>query len=107
MPLRNRAGDPVDPVPFLVVVGFAFLLVFSTGPIYIRALLDVDIATAIAGSAGVFLAATAAAYYRYVRTARPELREEVPVAGRYRRLWYGAAALMLLLALLSLPFMEL
>ncbi|WP_435063405.1 hypothetical protein [Halobaculum sp. EA56] len=106
MPLRNRAGDPVDPVPFLVVVGFAFLLVFSTGPIYLRALLGVDLATAIAGSTAVFLAATAGAYHRFVRTDRPDLRGETPVAWRYRRLWIGALLLALLLVLLSLPFME-
>ncbi|QZY00745.1 hypothetical protein [Halobaculum rubrum] len=107
MPLRNRAGDPVDPVPFLVVASLAFLLVFSTGPIYLQALFGVGLATALAGSTGVFLVVTAAAYHRFVRTDRPELRGEVPVEGRYRRLWYGAVALALLLALLSLPFMEL
>lgn len=102
MPLRNRAGDPVDPVPFLVVVGFAFLLVYSTGPIYLRALFGVDLGVALAGSTAVFLVASVGAYYRFVHTDRPDLRGETPAEWRYRRLWYGGLALALLFVLLTL-----
>ena len=31
---RNRRGEPIDPVPFLVTTGLAFTLVFSFGPLY-------------------------------------------------------------------------
>lgn len=106
MRLTNGRGDPVDPVPFLVVASVAFLLVYSTGPLYLNALLGVPFPVGLAGSTVVFVAATVAAYRRFVRDARPDLRGEVPAAGRYRRLWYGALALALLLVLLTLPLLE-
>lgn len=106
MTLRNREGDPVDPVPFLVVVGFAFLIVYSAGPLYLMELFGVDVPTALAGSTVVFLVTTAAAYVRFVRQDRADLRGETPVDWRYRRLWYGGIAFALLLVLLMLPFAE-
>ncbi|MFC7097328.1 hypothetical protein [Halobaculum marinum] len=106
MPLRNREGDPVDPVPFLVVAGVAFMIVYSVGPIYLMALLGVDLATALAGSTAVYLLAAGVAYHRFVRTDRPDLRAETPAAWRFRRLVYAAVAFGLLLVLLSLPFVD-
>lgn len=100
---RNREGVEVDPVPFLVVTAFAFLLCFSFGPPYGRAL-GLAWAHAVAASAGVFLLATAAAYHRLVWTARPELRAEIPAGDRLRLLLYAAVAVYLLLLALSLPF---
>ncbi|MFC7069948.1 hypothetical protein [Halobaculum lipolyticum] len=106
MRLRNRAGDPVDPVPFIVVAGTAFMVVYSIGPIYLMSLFGVGVATALAGSTVVFLPIVAASYHRFVRADRPDLRAETPVEWRFRRLVYAGVALGLLLALLSLPFVE-
>ncbi|MFC7135877.1 hypothetical protein [Halobaculum litoreum] len=106
MRLRNRRGDPVDPVPFLVVAGTAFMIVYSVGPVYLITLFGVDVATAVAGSTPVFLLATAAAYWRLVRTVRPDLRAETPAEWRFRRLWYAAVGFGLLLVALTLPFLE-
>ncbi|AFO56896.1 hypothetical protein NJ7G_1652 [Natrinema sp. J7-2] len=34
MHLRNRHGVRIDPVPFVVVVGLAFMFLLSFGPLY-------------------------------------------------------------------------
>ncbi|WP_313692679.1 hypothetical protein [Halorarum halobium] len=102
MPLRNRAGDPVDPVPFLVVASAAFLVVFSSGPIYLRAVFGLPVATGLVVSAVVFLVIAAAAYHRYVYATRPDLRGEVPAATRFRRLLYGALVLGAVFLVLTL-----
>ena len=104
MKLTNRRGTPVDPVPFLVVASLAFLVSFSYGPIYCMAL-GLSLSWALAVSALVFSLTTGAAYHRLVRTARPELRGEVPAAKRLQRLVYAAIVVVALLALLSLPFL--
>ncbi|WP_348613460.1 hypothetical protein [Halobaculum rarum] len=106
MRLRNREGDPVDPVPFLVVAGMGFMIVFSAGPIYLMALFGVDVATALAGSAAAFLPVAIVAYHQLVRSARPDLRGELPASWRFRRLWYAAIAFGLLLVLLTLPLVD-
>lgn len=104
MKLRNRRGTPVDPVPFLVVAAMAFLVSFSFGPIYCMAL-GLALEAALVVSTGVFLATTAAAYHRLVRTARPALRGEVPVEARLRRLFYAVVLGVALIALLSVPLL--
>ena len=106
MRIRNREGDPVDPVPFLVVAGMAFMIVFSAGPIYLMALFGVDLSLALTGSATAFVPTVALAYHRLVRSARPDLREELPASWRFRRLWYAAIAFGLLLVLLTLPLVD-
>ncbi|MFC6786872.1 hypothetical protein ACFQFH_13590 [Halobaculum halobium] len=106
MRLRNREGDPVDPVPFLVVAGMAFMIVFSAGPIYLMALFGVDLSLALGGSAAAFVPTAALAYHRLVRSVRPDLREELPASWRFRRLWYAAVAFGLLLVLLTLPLVD-
>ncbi|MXR42871.1 hypothetical protein GRX01_16175 [Halobaculum sp. WSA2] len=103
---RNREGDPVDPVPFLVIAGMGFMILLSAGPIYLMALFGVDVTTALAGSAAAFVPVALVAYHRLVRSARPALREELPTSWRFRRLWYAAIAFGLLLVLLSLPLID-
>lgn len=102
MQLPNRDGATVDSVPFLVTSVMAFLVAFSFGPLYGSAL-GFSIPVAVAGSAVGFLLATAAAYYRLVWEARPDLEEEIPAAQRLTRLFYVAIALALFLVLLALP----
>lgn len=106
MRLRNREGDPVDPVPFLVVTGMGFMIVLSLGPIYLMALFGVDLSLALAGSTAAFVATAVAAYHRLVRSVRPDLRGELPASWRFRRLWYAAIAFGLLLVLLTLPLVD-
>ena len=103
MGLRNRAGEAVDPIPFLVVASLAFLIVFSAGPIYLRAVFGLAIPTGLVVSAVVFLAVAAAAYHRYVYDTRPDLRGEIPAPVRFRRLLYGMVALWVVLLGLMLP----
>lgn len=106
MRLRNREGDSVDAVPFLVVAGMAFMIVLSFGPIYLMALFGVDLSLAIAGSTAAFVPTVAFAYHRLVRSARPDLREDIPASWRFRRLLYAAVAFGLLLVLLTLPLVD-
>ena len=104
MALQNYRGTPVDPVPFLVVAAMAFVVSFSFGPLYGVAV-GLSLAGAIYGSAAVFAAVTAGAYYRLVWTARPALRAEVPADVRLVNLFYAAIGLALVLVLLTLPLL--
>lgn len=102
MELPNREGTPVDPVPFLVVVGIALAFCYSFGPGYFMAL-GLSLPWALAISTVAFLAATGGAYYRLVWTARPAYREEVPVEYRFRRLYLAILIGIAVLLLLLLP----
>ena len=104
MRLPNQRGTPVDPVPFLVVALLGVAVAYSYGPIYLTEM-GLDLASALAASTAVAVAVTAAAYHRYVWTARPDLRGEVPVEARMRRLVYGVAILIAVIVLLSLPLL--
>jgi hypothetical protein len=99
MRLRNRHGSRVDPVPF-VVSGLSCMLLLSFGPLYGQAL-GLSLESALAVSAGVVAVATAAAFYRQVRTARPGV--SVPAAVRARRLFYLVPILAALLVALAVP----
>jgi hypothetical protein len=104
MELRNARGDPVDPVPFLVVTGIAFATCFSYGPIYFTAL-GLGLRAAVGITTGAFLASALVAFYRMVWTARPDLRGEVPAARRFRRLILAIAIGVVALIGLSLPLL--
>jgi len=103
MELRNRAGEAVDPVPFLVVTGIAFAVAFAYGPMYFRAL-GLPIREGLAVSTGLFAAATAWLYYRMVWTLDPTHRETVPVGDRFERLLLATLLCIGVVALLALPF---
>ena len=92
----------MDPVPFLVVVAAGFLGCFSCGPIYLMEF-GVRLPGALALSAVAFLATTALAYHRFVWTARPDLRSEIPAPLRVRHLLLGSLVVIGVLTLLALP----
>lgn len=101
MRLRNRDGDPIDPVPYLVVAGIGFGVVFVFFPGYGLAVgLDASLSLALAGI--VFVGVAGYAYYEMVWTNRPDVRREVPVELRVRRLFYAAIIAGLVLTVLSL-----
>lgn len=102
MQLRNRRGTPVDPVPFLVVVSLAFAVSYSYGPIYLMAF-GLSLPWALGGSTITFLGVSVFAYHRYVWTFEPDLLDEVPIASRFKRLYYGVLIGVVVIALLSLP----
>ncbi|WP_254761423.1 hypothetical protein [Natrinema marinum] len=102
MPLRNRAGVPVDPVPFVVVVGLAFMILLSFGPLYGQAL-GVSLETGITASAALFVLAAAAAFYRQVWNADPDAL--VPSALRAQRLFYLIPILTALIVALAVPLL--
>ena len=86
--LRNHEGTPVDPVPFLIVSLLGIPIMIGWGPVYLLEL-GVPLGPAVSISVLLAVAVTAAAYHRYVLTACPEARREVPVAFRVRRLLYA------------------
>lgn len=104
MELRNDQGEPVDPVPFLVVVLLSFLVAYSFGPPYWMAL-GFTLAEGLGLTTGVFAVVAGVAYRRMVWKARPELRGEVPGAVRFRRLVYLVFVLVALAVLLTLPIL--
>lgn len=92
----------MDPVPFLVVAALGFLLCYSFGPIYLMEF-GAELSGGLGYSTMAFLLVTGLAYYRFVWTARPDLRSEVPADRRLRRLVLGGLAVAGVFALLSLP----
>jgi protein-S-isoprenylcysteine O-methyltransferase Ste14 len=100
MALPNRHGAPVDPVPFVVVSGLAFMLSFSFGPLYGLAF-GLSLPTALAVSGMAFLVVAALAFYRQVWNARPT--GETSVAMRAEQLLYGALAFAVVVAGATLP----
>jgi len=102
MQLRNRHSRAVDPVPFAVVAALAGAATFSLGPGYLLTL-GLSLRAALVACAGATVLTTAVAYHRFVWTVRPELRSELPVELRLRRLLYGGVALVALVPLFALP----
>lgn len=101
MHLRNRRGDPIDPVPFFVSVSVAFLFCYSFVP---ATLLEIGLSvlpSLVATTTG-FCFVSAVSYQRLVWTANPEIRAELPVGTRLRGILYAVFASMAVLGLLVL-----
>lgn len=101
MNVRNRNGDPVDPVPFLVCTAMAVMLLFSVGPLYGLAYglpVWAGLTVATAGTAAV----SAVAYHRLVWTAPPPWVQISPEL-RFQRLVYIGVAFAVLLLAASVP----
>jgi len=100
MRLRNRDGDPIDPVPYLVVLAVGFLVTFSFLPGYCLALgLPVWVGLLVAGT--VFVGFAGVTYHRMVLTSRPEIQREVPAELRVRKLFYVVLVVGVVLAVLT------
>lgn len=98
---RNQLGRRVDPVPFLVATGLAFLGTFSFLPVYCLTLgLSIPVTGVV--SVGVFAGLAAVSYHRLVWTARPEFRGEIPPEQRLIRLFYVALSATVALVGLTL-----
>ena len=104
MHLRNRHGTPVDPVPFVVVVGLTFMVLLSFGPLYGREL-GLALETAIVLSAALFAVAAVVAFYRQVWTFDPETNGTVPSVVRAERLFYLIPILTALIIALAIPLL--
>ncbi|QLG48520.1 hypothetical protein [Natrinema halophilum] len=102
MPLRNRHGSTIDPVPFVVVVGLSFMILLSFGPLYGQAL-GLSLESAIAISAALFAFVAVAAFYRQVWTFHPETIGIVPAAVRAERLFHLIPLLAALIVALAIP----
>lgn len=110
--LRNRHGTPIDPVPALVVVLTAFLVIYAWGPLYLLTLGFAPMQSVVPLTT-LFLAVVAGTYYHLVYTATPEWRIESPsrqpvVAPEDRLSWlpYAIATGIALVVLLALPFLR-
>lgn len=99
---RNRRGEPIDLVPFLVTGGIAFMLAFSVGPIYGLSY-GLSIAWALAGSATAFVGMLAVAYVQLVRSAPPIDAGPLPPGPRFERLLYAALGFGAVLIALTVP----
>ncbi len=101
---RNRRGDPIDPVPFVVSAGLAFLFAFSVGPIY-GLTYGLSLRASLAASGIGFLAAGTVAYVQLVRRAPSVDAGSLPPGPRFERLLYVALGLGVLLTALTLPLL--
>lgn len=102
--VRNRRDEPVDPVPFLVTTGLAFMLAFSFGPIYGLAY-GLSLSASLAASAVAFVGAAVAAYRQLVRRAPSVDAGPLPAAPRFERLLYAALGLGAVLVGLTVPLL--
>lgn len=100
MPLSNRNGTSVDPVPFVVVSGLGCMLSLSFGPLYGQAF-GLSLPIALLVSVVLSLAVTVASFYWQVWDAYPAKRTAVAI--RAERLFYGTIAFGVLLVALTLP----
>jgi len=102
MKVRNRHGQAIDPVPFLVVAGLSFLVLYSLLPLYLMAF-GVSVAGGLCAATATWVWIALGAFHRLVWDYSPARREHVPVGFRFRRLVWGTVAGIALLVLLSLP----
>lgn len=102
MPLSNRGGSPIDPVPFLVVTGLGCMMLLSLGPLYGQAFgLPLSIALPLSITLSVLF--TVAAFYWQVWKATP--LKETPVEVRAERLYYGGLAFAVIFIGLTIPLL--
>lgn len=104
MYVHNKHGDRIDPVPFLVSVGLAFMFAFSVGPIYGLAY-GFTLRAALALSGAAFVGATGLAYRQLIRSAPARDAGPLPPGPRVERLFYGAIGLGVVLVALTLPLL--
>ncbi|MCQ4334051.1 hypothetical protein KM295_11290 [Natronomonas sp. F2-12] len=100
MPLSNRHGTPIDPVPFAVVSGLGCMLTLSLGPLYGQAF-GLSLPVALLCAAAVSVAVVVGSFYWQVWDAYPPAETSVEI--RAERLLYGALAFGVLLLGLTLP----
>ena len=102
MPLSNRRGVPVDPVPFFVVAGLTCMVLFSFGPLYGLAF-GLSLSTALAVSGALYILSLPVAYHQLVWETNPTV--STPAGPRFERLVYATVALMVLLVALTIPLL--
>jgi hypothetical protein len=101
MEARNRDGEPVDAVPFLVSTGILGMVTLSLGPLYGLAY-GVPVTRSLAVSVGVTAAVAAVAFHRLVWIAPPAW-VTIPPEIRFQRLFYLAVAFGAVLLGLTIP----
>ncbi|ELZ41327.1 hypothetical protein C463_13819 [Halorubrum californiense DSM 19288] len=102
--LRNRRGEPIDPVPFIVTAGVGFALIFSFGPIYGLAY-GLSLPAALGASALGFGGVALVAHRQLVRSAPPADAGPLPADVRFERLLYAGIALGAAFLALTLPLL--
>ncbi|WP_418285445.1 hypothetical protein [Halorubrum sp. DTA46] len=102
--VHNRHGNRIDPVPFLVSVGLAFMLTMSFGPIYGLSY-GLALSTSLALSAVAFCGLVAVAYAQFVRSAPPLDAGPLPPGPRFERLLYAALGIGVALVGLTVPLL--
>jgi hypothetical protein len=102
--LRNRRGEPIDPVPFLVTAGMGFTLIFSFGPIYGLAY-GLSLPAALGASALGFGGVALVAHRQLVRSAPPIDAGPLPADIRFERLLYAGVGLGIAFLALTLPLL--
>ncbi|MUW15609.1 hypothetical protein GJ633_13960 [Halorubrum sp. CBA1125] len=104
MRVHNRHGDRIDPVPFAVTVGLAFMLTLSFGPIYGLSY-GLSLTASLALSTLAFACATALAHHQLVRSAPAVDAGPLPPGPRVERLLYAVLGLGVVFAALTVPLL--
>ncbi|SNR44346.1 hypothetical protein [Halorubrum vacuolatum] len=100
--IRNRRGERIDPVPFVVSTALGFMLALSVGPIYGLSY-GLSLRWSLGLSTLAFLLLTAIAYDQFVRSAPARDAGPLPAAPRFERLLYAAVGLGIVLVALTVP----
>lgn len=83
--IRNENGDAVDPVPWLVVTGIAFLLCYAYLPlVMLEFSFGLDVIMLVVTV--LFVGTALVSFREQILRARPDMAGEVPSDVRIRRL---------------------
>ena len=103
---RNADGTPVDPVPFFISILVAFLVTHAWGPVYLMSL-GVGIRPAVVVLTALWIVIAAGAFRQLIWENRPERRKHISTESQAEKLGYAIVIGILLLFILSLPFLRL
>ena len=101
MRCRNHDGEPVDPIPFVVISGCALTLCLSFVPLYLD-LFAVSDSIRILLSIALGVALTGWAFYQYLWTADPQVRKSLSPGIRFESILRGGIVFTLALIVLAI-----
>ncbi|ERH00099.1 MAG: hypothetical protein J07HQX50_01253 [Haloquadratum sp. J07HQX50] len=84
----NHHGEPVDPIPFVVITGCAWALCLSFVPLYLDLFVVSDVIRILL-SVVLGLALTCWAFYQFLWTADPQMRESLSPGIRFESILRG------------------
>jgi hypothetical protein len=98
--IRNRHGEIVDPIPFVVITGSTWLLCLSFGPLYLD-LFGIPWTEGLLACVILAVVTSLWAYRRFIWTVDPAVQESLSAGVRFHRLCLGGIAFCMILIILA------